>query len=189
MRESVLYGSLDVMEESGVEAEATKEGMGGNYDDIAKEQEALLSSNSIEIAVSRSISLVILVTILICVATLRRSSMLALFYGVADSPNISDTLPQSDPLISLPTASPSLPKTSSALSMSLPTAISILSVSNEYGVWNSSAMLPYPFLADALLVEPYKETTITLPDPIEGNHLSNLRYHVSYSLFYRYITI
>ena len=41
----------------------------------------------------------------------------------------------------------------------------ISTVSNEYGVKNSSVMLPYTFLSDSFIIEPYKETTIALLDP------------------------
>jgi hypothetical protein len=41
-------------------------------------------------------------------------------------------------------------------------ALTISSVSNEYGIWDSTAMLPYSFLQSAYLVEPYKETNIVL---------------------------
>ena len=47
-------------------------------------------------------------------------------------------------------------------------ALVVTSISNEYGIWDSSAMLPYNFLTDALLVEPYKESTIILADPYSG---------------------
>ena len=44
----------------------------------------------------------------------------------------------------------------------------ISSVSNDYGVWDSTEMLPYPFLLDALLLEPYRKTAIALATPIKG---------------------
>ena len=44
----------------------------------------------------------------------------------------------------------------------------VTSVSNEYGIWDSSSMLPYPFFFGSLFVEPYKETTIVLTDPTVG---------------------
>lgn len=40
--------------------------------------------------------------------------------------------------------------------------IGISSVSNEYGIQDHSAMLPYSFLVDSFLIEPYKSTTIVL---------------------------
>lgn len=40
--------------------------------------------------------------------------------------------------------------------------LSILAISNEYGMQNATAMLPYTFLVDSFLVEPYKESVITL---------------------------
>lgn len=44
----------------------------------------------------------------------------------------------------------------------------ISSVSNNYGVQDLSAMLPYPFLDGSFLVEPYRESTIELAEPIDG---------------------
>jgi hypothetical protein len=38
------------------------------------------------------------------------------------------------------------------------------SVSNEYGIYDSTVMLPYTFLTDSFLMEPYKESTIVLHD-------------------------
>ena len=46
--------------------------------------------------------------------------------------------------------------------------IIVTSVANEYGIWDSSVMFPYPFFAESFLVEPYKETTITLTEPNVG---------------------
>lgn len=46
--------------------------------------------------------------------------------------------------------------------------LKVSSVSNKYGVWNPTEMLSYPFLLDALLLEPYKETAIVLATPISG---------------------
>lgn len=45
---------------------------------------------------------------------------------------------------------------------SVTTAISILSVSNDYGLYDSTAMFPYSFLEGTFMIEPYKETTITI---------------------------
>ena len=44
--------------------------------------------------------------------------------------------------------------------------LAVTSISNEYGIWDSSVMLPYPFLTNALLAEPYKESIIILADTI-----------------------
>lgn len=41
-------------------------------------------------------------------------------------------------------------------------ALMISSVSNEYGIWDSTSMLPYSFLQNAFLIEPHKETNIEL---------------------------
>jgi hypothetical protein len=41
-------------------------------------------------------------------------------------------------------------------------ALTISSVSNEYGIWDPTSMLPYSFLQSAYLVEPHKETNIVL---------------------------
>jgi hypothetical protein len=41
-------------------------------------------------------------------------------------------------------------------------ALVISSVSNEYGIWDSTSMLPYSFLQNAYLIEPHKETSIVL---------------------------
>ena len=57
----------------------------------------------------------------------------------------------------------------STLSMDTSTnSLVVSSVSNDYGVRDLSAMLAYPFLADALLIEPYRETTVALADPYAG---------------------
>jgi hypothetical protein len=40
--------------------------------------------------------------------------------------------------------------------------LTISSVINDYGLYGSSGMMPYTFLQDSFLVEPYKETKITL---------------------------
>jgi hypothetical protein len=44
----------------------------------------------------------------------------------------------------------------------------VSTVTNEYGIRDSSTMLPYGFLVDSFLIEPYKETTIALEGPIDG---------------------
>ena len=46
--------------------------------------------------------------------------------------------------------------------------LTVSSVSNVYGVWQSAEILPYPFLVNAILLEPYKETKIVIADPIIG---------------------
>jgi hypothetical protein len=46
--------------------------------------------------------------------------------------------------------------------------LTINTVSNNYGVQDLSAMLPYPFLNGSFLIEPYKEATIDLSEPIDG---------------------
>ena len=46
--------------------------------------------------------------------------------------------------------------------------LAVTSISNEYGIWDSSVMLPYPFLTNSLLAEPYKESIIILADTISG---------------------
>lgn len=61
-------------------------------------------------------------------------------------------------------------KSIAPIAVFLDTDITLLvaSVSNEYGVWNSDSMFPYPFLENSLFVEPYKETTVVLADPYDG---------------------
>ena len=44
----------------------------------------------------------------------------------------------------------------------------VSAVSNEYGVRSNNSMLPYGFLTDSFLIEPYKPTTITLQDTYGG---------------------
>jgi hypothetical protein len=41
-------------------------------------------------------------------------------------------------------------------------ALTISSVSNQYGIWDPTSMLPYSFLQSVYLVEPHKETNIVL---------------------------
>ena len=60
------------------------------------------------------------------------------------------------------------PTSLSKIKSTITNTLLVSSVSNEYGVRDSSLMLPYTFLVDALLIEPYKEATITLTDPLEG---------------------
>ena len=42
--------------------------------------------------------------------------------------------------------------------------LSVLHVTNEYGKYNRGTLMPYTFLEDSFLIEPYKETTIELND-------------------------
>lgn len=56
--------------------------------------------------------------------------------------------------------------------------INVVSVSNEYGELDLSAMLPYEFLTDSFLIEPYKETTITI-----GGLYNNCNYNWSFIKF------
>ena len=44
----------------------------------------------------------------------------------------------------------------------------VSSVSDSYGIRNTTNIPPYAFLVDSILVEPYKETIIRLADPIFG---------------------
>lgn len=44
----------------------------------------------------------------------------------------------------------------------------VSTVTNEYGIRDSSIMLPYAFLEGSFLIEPYKETTIAIEDPTVG---------------------
>jgi hypothetical protein len=46
--------------------------------------------------------------------------------------------------------------------------LAISSVTNDYGLYNSNSMMPYPFLLDSFLVEPYKETTVVLDGTTSG---------------------
>lgn len=41
------------------------------------------------------------------------------------------------------------------------TNLTAYSITNNYGEWDRSSMLPYGFLSDAILIEPHKNTTIT----------------------------
>lgn len=43
-------------------------------------------------------------------------------------------------------------------------SLTLSSISNEYGIWNPSGMLPYTFLTDSFLFEPYKETSVVIAD-------------------------
>lgn len=47
-------------------------------------------------------------------------------------------------------------------------SLAISSVSNNYGVQDLSAMLPYPFLNGSFLIEPHREATIDLAEPLDG---------------------
>lgn len=44
----------------------------------------------------------------------------------------------------------------------------VSTVSNEYGIRDSSTMLPYGFLVDSFLIEPYKKTTIRIESPVDS---------------------
>ena len=43
-------------------------------------------------------------------------------------------------------------------------ALTISSVSNVYGIWDVTRMLPYSFLENSYLVEPYRETVLKIDD-------------------------
>lgn len=44
-------------------------------------------------------------------------------------------------------------------------SLSLSAISNAYGLWSQNQMLPYTFLIDSFLIEPYKETSISIADP------------------------
>jgi hypothetical protein len=44
-------------------------------------------------------------------------------------------------------------------------SLSLSAISNDYGLWSENKMLPYAFLIDTFLVEPYKETSISIVYP------------------------
>lgn len=47
-------------------------------------------------------------------------------------------------------------------------ALKIGSVANNFGVLDLTSMLPYPFLNGSFLIEPHREATIDLAEPIDG---------------------
>jgi hypothetical protein len=44
-------------------------------------------------------------------------------------------------------------------------SLSLSAISNDYGLWSQNKMLPYAFLTDTFLLEPYKETSISIAEP------------------------